>query len=530
MTASPERDRARAASAGPAADTTGLDPVTLSVFASALSGIAAEMGAVLIRGAYSSNIKERRDCSTALFDARGRMVAQAAHIPVHLGALPDAVEAVIDRAPRPGDVFVLNDPFRGGSHLPDVTLVSALHLDGEPAGFAVTRAHHSDVGGKSPGSMPSDSRSVFEEGLVIPPVRLVREGRIADDVLDLILANVRTPAIRRGDLRAQLAAERLAQARLAELAVRPGTPPLRDGYEEVLRYAERRTRERLRGLPDGVASAVGVLEGDGTSDADIAIRVRVELAGDSLRVDFAGTADAVAGNVNCPPAVTRSACCFALRVLTGPDVPANAGAYAPLEVVAPAGSLVSAQAPSAVVAGNVETSQRIADTVLLALSRLVEGVPAQGQGTMNNLVIGGAGWTYYETIGGGQGAGPRGPGDSGVHVGMTNTLNTPIEALELEYPLRVERYELARGSGGDGRHAGGDGVERAIRVLEPCSLSLLTDRRRHAPAGTAGGADGAVGVNRLDGERLPAKVDRDLRPGQVVSVTTPGGGGWGASA
>jgi N-methylhydantoinase B len=274
---------------------------------------------------------------------------------------------------------------------------------------------------------------------------------------------------------------------------------------------------------------VGELEGDGVSDVDVPIRVRVDLDGDCLRVDFAGTAAAVAGNVNCPLSVTRSACCFALRVLTGPDVAANAGAYAPLEVVAPAGSLVSARSPSAVVAGNVETSQRIADTVLLALSRIVDGLPAQGQGTMNNLVIGGAEWTYYETIGGGQGAGPLGPGDSGVHVGMTNTLNTPIEALELEYPMRVERYELARGSGGAGRHAGGDGIERAIRVLEPCSLSLLTDRRGHAPAGSRGGADGAPGVNRLDGEILAAKVSRQLRAGQVVSVTTPGGGGWGAA-
>ncbi|CAA9485745.1 MAG: N-methylhydantoinase B, partial [uncultured Solirubrobacteraceae bacterium] len=379
------------------------------------------------------------------------------------------------------------------------------------------------------GSMPSDSRTVFEEGLIVPPVRLVREGLLAEDVLELILANVRTPAIRRGDLRAQLAANHLAQVRLAELAARRGTPPIETGFAAVLAYAERRTREALRALPDGVAEAEGELEGDGVTDADVPIRVRVEIDGDALRVDFTGTAPAVAGNVNCPLAVTRSACCFALRVLTGADVPANAGAYAPLEVIAPENSLVCARAPSAVVAGNVETSQRIADTVLLALSRLVDGLPAQGQGTMNNLVIGGAGWTYYETIGGGQGAGPRGPGDSGVHVGMTNTLNTPIEALELEFPMRVERYELARGSGGAGRHAGGDGIERAVRVLEPCSLSLLTDRRRHAPAGVRGGGDGAVGVNRLDGEAVAPKVARELRAGQVVSLTTPGGGGWGRS-
>ena len=504
-----------------------LDPVTLSVFASALTGIAEEMGAVLVRGAYSSNIKERRDCSTALFDAGGRMVAQAAHIPVHLGALPEAVQAVIAREPQPGDVFVLNDPFRGGSHLPDVTLVSTLVLGEQPAGFAVTRAHHSDIGGKSPGSMPSDSRSIFEEGLVIPPVRLVRGGRVAEDVLELILANVRTPGIRRGDLRAQLAANQIAQVRIAELAARPATPPIEAAYAAVLDYAERRTREALRSLPDGVAEAEGELEGDGVADVDVPIRVRVEIAGDALQIDFTGTAAAVAGNVNCPLAVTRSACCFALRVLTGSDIPANAGAYAPLELIAPPGSLVAAQPPSAVVAGNVETSQRIADTVLLALSRLVDGLPAQGQGTMNNLVIGGAGWTYYETIGGGQGAGPRGPGDSGIHVGMTNTLNTPVEALELEFPMRVERYELARGSGGAGRHTGGDGIVREIRVLEDCSLSLLTDRRCHSPAGARGGEAGEVGVNRLDGEVLAPKATRQLGAGRVVSVTTPGGGGWG---
>ena len=506
----------------------GLDPVTLSVFSSALAGIAEEMGVVLIRGAYSSNIKERRDCSTALFDARGRMVAQAAHVPVHLGAMPEAVDAVRARDPRPGDVFALNDPFAGGTHLPDVTLVSVLALGGRIAGFAVTRAHHSDVGGKRPGSMPSDSKSIFEEGIVIPPVRLVDEGTVVPDVLDLILANVRTPEVRRGDLRAQLAANQVGQRRLAELVERPGTPELEAGFEAVLAYSERRTRERLRGLPDGVATATGALEGDGIDDADVPIRVRLELRGDGLRIDFAGSAPGVAGNVNCPLSVTRSACCFALRVLVGGDAPANAGAFAPLELTAPAGSVVAARRPSAVVAGNVETSQVVADTVLAALSQLVDDLPAQGQGTMNNLVLGGADWTYYETIGGGQGAGPRGPGASGVHVGMTNTLNTPVEALELEYPLRVESYELVPGSGGAGRHAGGDGIERVIRVLEPCSLSLLTDSRRHPPAGARGGGDGAVGVNSLDGKPLPAKVSRELRAGQVIGVVTPGGGGWGA--
>jgi N-methylhydantoinase B len=505
----------------------GVDPVTLSVLSAALAGIAEEMGAVLIRGAYSSNIKERRDCSTALFDRTGRMVAQAEHIPVHLGAMPEAVAAVIAREPRPGDVFLVNDPFAGGTHLPDLTMVSPLAPAEQIAGFAVTRAHHSDVGGKDPGSMPADSRSIFEEGLVIPPVRLMREGALDEDVLALILANVRTPDVRRGDLRAQLAAHALADARVRELIQRPGLPALDAGFAAVLAYAERRTRETLASLPDGIAEARSELEGDGTNAADVPIRVRVEIRGDAMTVDFHGTAGAVAGNVNCPLAVTRSACYFALRVLQPSDVPANAGAYVPLEIVAPAGSLVAAERPSAVVAGNVETSQRIADTVLAALSQLVDGLPAQGQGTMNNLVIGGAGWTYYETIGGGQGAGPHGPGDSGLHVGMTNTLNTPVEALELEYPMRVESYELVDGSGGAGRHAGGDGVERSLRVLEPCHLSLLTDRRRHAPAGAQGGDPARPGVNRVNGEELPPKAGRALRAGDVVSVVTPGGGGWG---
>ena len=504
-----------------------LDPVTLSVLASALAGIAEEMGAVLIRGAYSSNIKERRDCSAALFDGDGRMVAQAEHIPVHLGAMPEAVAAVRERDPQPGDVFAINDPFSGGTHLPDITLVSPLSLEGEVIGFAVTRAHHSDVGGMSPGSMPANSRSIFEEGLIIPPLRLVRAGDYVTDVLELILANVRTPEIRRGDLRAQIAANRLAEVRLGELIERRGREDVDAVFEEVIAYTERRTRDTLRALDDGTATARSEIEGDGVTDDDIPIQATVTISGDTMTVDFEGTSDAVAGNVNCPIAVTRSACYFALRVLLPKDVPANAGAYAPLEIKVADGSLACARRPSAVVAGNVETSQRLADTVLLALSELVEGLPAQGQGTMNNLVIGGEGWTYYETIGGGQGAGPAGNGPSGVHVGMSNTLNTPIEALELEYPMRVESYELLDGSGGKGCHDGGDGIERSIRMLETASLSLLTDRRRHAPAGALGGADGRPGENLLNGEPLPPKATRALEAGDVVTVRTPGGGGWG---
>jgi N-methylhydantoinase B len=506
-----------------------LDPVSLSVFVSALAGIAEEMGAVLVRSSYSSNIKERRDCSCALFDDRGRMVAQAEHIPVHLGAMHDSVAAVRALGPEPGDAFLLNDPYSGGTHLPDLTLVTPVAVGPEIVGYTVSRAHHSDVGGMTPGSMPSGSRTIYQEGIVIPPIRLVRRGALVDDVLALVLANVRTPEIRRADLLAQAAANDVGAGRLAALVERHGLEFVRGAFDEVIAYGERRTRDVLRPLPDGTFTARGEIEGDGVDESDIPIHVAVTIAGDSMVVDFAGTSPPVAGNVNCPLSVTRSACLFALRVLLPADVPINAGSAAPLEVRAPEPSLVAARRPSAVVAGNVETSQRLADVVLAALGQAVD-LPAAGQGTMNNLIIGGDDWTYYETIGGGQGASSSGPGPSGVHVGMSNTLNTPIEALELEFPLRVERCELRYGSGGEGEHRGGDGIERHVRVLEPATLSLLTDRRRHPPAGKAGGAPGACGANLLDDEPLPPKHTREIAPGQVVAVLTPGGGGWGLAA
>jgi N-methylhydantoinase B len=508
-------------------DVRALDPVTLSVFVSALAGIAEEMGAILIRSSYSSNIKERRDCSCALFNEAGRMVAQAEHIPVHLGAMVDSVRAVRERDPQPGDVFVVNDPYDGGTHLPDITLVAPVDVDGEIVGYTVSRAHHSDVGGMTPGSMPSESRSIYAEGIVIPPLRLVRGGVLVEDLLELILANVRTPEIRRVDLLAQTAANEVGAERLRALVERHGLDFVRTAFDEVIAYGERRTRDVLRSIPDGTYTAEGVIEGDGVVDVDIPIRVAVTIDGDAMRADFAGTAPPVAGNVNCPISVTRSACLFALRVLLPGDVPTNAGTAAPLEVRVPEPSLADARRPMAVVAGNVETSQRLADIVLEALGRAVD-LPAAGQGTMNNLIIGGADWTYYETIGGGQGASSAGPGPSGVHVGMSNTLNTPIESLELEFPMRVERYELRYGSGGDGRHRGGDGIDRRVRVLEPATLSLLTDRRRHGPAGKDGGLAGACGENLLDGTPLPPKRTCDLAPGQIVSVLTPGGGGFGA--
>jgi N-methylhydantoinase B len=505
-----------------------LDPISLSVLSAVLAGIAEEMGALLIRAAYSSNIKERRDCSTALFDAEGRMVAQAEHIPVHLGAMPEAVAAVIDLDPSPGDVFALNDPYSGGTHLPDITLIAPIVPDQETIGFSVSRAHHSDIGGMRPGSMPADSTEIYQEGLILPPVRLMAGGREVEDVLTLILANSRTPALRRADLRAQIASNQLAQNRVGELIDRRGRDIVLAAFTDVVSYTERRVRAAIAELDDGVYRAATEMEGDGVTDDDIPIKVAVEISGEEMTIDFTGTSPAVAGNVNCPLSVTRAACHFALRVLLPDDIPANSGAHRPVEIRAPEGSLVNARPPSAVVAGNVETSQRIADAVLSALAHVAD-VPAEGQGTMNNVVIGGAGWTYYETIGGGQGGSSRSDGSSGVHVGMTNTLNTPIEALELEFPLQVERYELRRDSGGNGVHRGGDGIVRAIKTLEPAELSLLSDRRRHGPSGRSGGAQGQPGRNTVNGAEVGAKTSLALEPGDVVAIETPGGGGFGTA-
>jgi N-methylhydantoinase B len=487
--------------------------IELQVLGSSLRSIAEEMGAVLIRSAFSANIKERRDCSTALFDERGRMIAQAEHIPVHLGALPDAVASVRARDPAPDDVFILNDPFAGGTHLPDITLVSRTAV-----GFAATRAHHADVGAAEPGSLPAGSRRLEEEGVVIPPTRL------DEATLDDLTARMRNPAERRGDLRAQLAANRLASSRVEELCARRGSQLVAASMDELHDYAERRVRAAIAALPDGRFEASDVLEEE---EGDLELRAAVTIDGDELEIDFAGTAPQHGGNLNCPLAVTRSACYFVVRCLTDPDAPASGGAFAPVSVRAPAGSLVNARPPAAVAAGNVETSSRIADVVFLALGGAI-GVPAQGQGTMNNVTLGSETFTYYETIGGGQGACPDADGPSGVHVAMSNTLSTPTEALELAYPIRVERNALRLGSGGAGHHRGGDGVVRELRVLEPCRLSIVSERRRHAPQGRKGGAPGAPGRNFLNGEELSAKVTRALEPGDVVRIETPGGGGYGS--
>ena len=486
--------------------------VELQVIASGLRAIAEEMGAVLVRSAFSANIKERRDCSTALFDESGQMVIQAEHIPVHLGAMPEAVAAVSARKPGPNEPWILNDPFAGGTHLPDLTIVTRTIL-----GYAVTRAHHADVGGSDPGSLPAGSTRLEDEGVVIPPTRL------DEDALEQLVARMRNPDERRGDLRAQLAAHHLAERRLHELCARHGEARVRAAMEELLAYSERVVRGAIRGLPDGRYEAQDALE---TPDGLLEIHATVTIAGDSIDIDFTGTASQHRGNLNCPLAVTRSASFFVVRCLTAPDLPASGGAFAPVTVRAPEGCLVNARRPAAVAAGNTETSSRIVDVLFGAFGQAVP-VPAQGQGTMNNVVFGNERFTYYETTAGGQGACPDADGPSAVHVAMSNTLNTPVEALELSYPLRVERYELRLGSGGAGAHGGGDGVVREVRALEPCRLSLLSQRRSLSPRGAAGGGDGLPGRNELNGEPLPAFATVDLSAGDLLRIETPGGGGYG---
>jgi N-methylhydantoinase B len=488
--------------------------IELQVLGSALTSVAEEMGAVLVGSAFSANIKERRDCSTALFDESGRMIAQAEHMPVHLGAMPDAVAAVMHHNPAREDVFVLNDPYAGGTHLPDITLVSRTEV-----GFAVTRAHYADVGGPEPGSMPAGSRTLADEGVVIPPTRL------DDDVLATLVAQMRNPEERRGDFRAQLAAHRLAERRVGELCERRGRDRIVAAMNELYAYSERVVRTALTRLPDGRFEGTDVLE---ALEGDLVLRAAVTIAGDEIAFDFEGTAPQHDGNLNCPLSVTRSCCYFVVRCLTAPDLPSSGGAFAPVTVSAPPGSLLNAQSPAAVAAGNVETSCRIVDCLFDALGAAIP-VPAQGQGTMNNVTLGNERFTYYETLGGGQGACPEADGPSAVHVTLSNTLTTPAEALELAYPLRVERHALRLGSGGDGRFRGGDGVVRELRVLEPCRLSVISERRRHSPRGARGGEPGAPGRNTLNGEDLPAKATRDLAAGDVLRIESPGGGGFGST-
>ncbi len=520
-----------------------LGPVEREVMAQLLAAIPEEMGAVLVRSARSPNIRERRDSSAALFTGEGSLIAQAAHIPVHLGAMPDAVRAVLAEAVA-GDIWILNDPYQGGTHLPDITVIEAIAPSAVfagtrgperrrrsgalgPLGFAVVRAHHADVGGARPGSMPPGARRLEEEGVVIPPTRIAQYGVVDDEVMGRLVARMREPQVRRADFAAQLAATARGGERWRDLILKHGRPWMDGAVADLLDYAERRARAAIGALREGSYQAEDVLEGDGISDAPLPIRVTVTVQDGALRCDFGGTAPAAAGNVNCPIAVTRSAALFAARCLMPADVPTNGGVARCVEVVAPEGCLVHARPPSAVAAGNVETSQRIADVLFLALAQAGAAVPAQGQGTMNNVIFGTEAWTYYETIGGGQGASAAGDAPSGVHVGMSNTMNTPVEVLEDSLPVRVETYALRRGSGGRGSARGGDGVVREVRVLEPCQLSLITERRARAPRGLAGGMDGAPGRNLVDGRDVGAKTALDLEAGAVVRIETPGGGGFG---
>ncbi|HEX7167076.1 MAG TPA: hydantoinase B/oxoprolinase family protein [Acidimicrobiales bacterium] len=501
-----------------------LDAASLQILISRLTGVAEEMGAVLRRAASSPNIKERADCSAALFTAGGELLVQAEHIPVHLGSMPASVRAAIERfdggaALSQGDHVILNDPFAGGTHLNDVTLVTPCFVDGRLLGWAANRAHHADVGGMVPGSIPPDATEIQQEGLRLPPVLLTSA------IVDVFLANSRTPDERRGDLDAQLGANEVGAARLAGFVGEP--------LGEVVDYGERRMRAALAGVPDGVYEFEDVLDSPGP----LAVRVAVTVDGSQVTFDFTGTSPQCRGNVNAVEAVTVSAVAFALRSATDPTIPANGGAMRPVRVIAPAGSVVAASPPAAVGAGNVEVSQRVADVCLGALAQAVPGrVGAAGQGTMNNLMIGGDGWVYYETVAGGQGGRPNGvAGMSGVHTAMTNTLNTPVEALERAFPMRVLRYRLRRGSGGAGAAAGGEGIERDLQVLGDCTVSLITERRVSQPWGLAGGGPGAVGENWLlpggdeaRAERLADKCTVRLAAGDVLRMLTPGGGGWGS--
>ncbi len=504
----------------------------LEIFRNLFVSIAEQMGVTLKRTAFSPNIKERRDYSCAVYDREARTIAMGDHMPVHLGAMPFAVkEALAAHTLEPGDVVFLNDPFRGGTHLPDITSVSGVFLeDGRPSFYVATRAHHSDVGGMTPGSMPLASE-IFQEGLRIPPVKLVRQGRFDPDLLALVLANVRTPEERTGDLGAQLAAHRVGERALREAAEKYGAGRLAERMTALLDYAERVMRARIAAIPDGEYGFEDVLDDDGFSDKTIRISVKIRIRGEEAEVDFRGSDRQVRGGVNANLAVTTSAVMYVFRCLVRDEVPYNAGLLRPVRVLTEPGSIVDARLPAAVAAGNVETSQRIVDVLLGALAEACpRDVPAASAGSMNNLTLGGVRgdgtpFAYYETIAGGMGARPGADGLNTVHTHMTNSLNTPVEALERQAPLRVRRYGVRRGSGGAGRFRGGDGVVKEIEFLTDADVTLLADRRKRGPYGLNGGEDGAAGVDTLDGEPVGSKGTFRARAGQKLRIETPGGGG-----
>jgi N-methylhydantoinase B len=523
---------------------------SLSIFRYLFASVAEEMGVTLGRAAYSPNIKERLDFSCALFLGDGRMLAQAAHIPVHLGAMPASVQAAIDQcAPFvPGDVVIVNDPYQGGNHLPDITLVSPVFFGNQPtdyhspAFFVASRAHHADVGGMSPGSMPL-STEIYQEGIIIPPIKLVAAGERNEAVWQLILRNVRTPDERNGDLAAQLAAHAIGQKRLMEIVERYSLDEALDHANALIAYAKTLTETAVSQIPDGRYTFTDFLDDDGQADSPpIPIMVTLTVNGSQMHVDFTGTADAVRGNLNAVPAIAKSAVAYCLRcaalALVQTDLPMNEGAFAPIRLTIPPGSLLDPPPPHAVAAGNVETSQRITDAVFGALAQaLPHIIPAASQGTMNNLTFGGKQpasgrpFAYYETIGGGAGAGPEADGGSGLHVHMSNTLNTPVEALEYSFPLRLEQYSLRSNSGGAGQRRGGDGLIRSIRFLTPVTVTVTSERRKRGAYGLHGGQDGRAGRNCLiQGQsttELPGKFTRQLNADDILQIETPGGGGWG---
>ncbi|GHO67684.1 N-methylhydantoinase B [Ktedonobacter sp. SOSP1-52] len=518
-------------------------PISLEIFRSALTAIAEEMGTVLMLSSYSPNIKERRDFSCALFDVQGRLIAQAAHIPVHLGAMPDSVATALTTFDHfaPGDIIALNDPFLGGSHLPDITLITPIYAEIQNEscliGFAANRAHHSDVGGISAGSMPLASE-IYQEGIIIPPVKLWEAGQPNQPLLSLLLRNVRTPAERRGDLAAQVAANRTAVRRMEEMVARWSLPTLQAHIEELIAYAQRITCATIANMPDGTYRFEDYLDDDGIGEESVKIAVSVTVSGEAMTVDFSESSSQVRGNINTVAAVAKSAAYYTVRCLMPEDAPMNHGTFAPVTVIAPAGTVVNARPPAGVAQGNVETSQRITDAIFGALAQaLPEAIPAAGQGTMNNITAGGIDprtgqpFAYYETMGGGMGAHPELDGLSGAHVHMSNTLNTPVEAFEYAYPMRISRYELRAGSGGQGKHQGGDGLVREITFEVSTDVTLLTERRRFAPYGLQGGEPGQRGENCLvhEGQEklLPGKIHFHAAPGDRLTIASPGGGGWG---
>jgi len=521
------------------------DPIQVEVWRHMLAEIAEEMGGTLQRTAYSPNIKERLDHSCAVFDSEGRLLAQAAHIPVHLGAMPLMMDALRNSVNwPPGVMWLCNDPRYGGTHLPDITLIAPVYEGQDLIGYVASRAHHADVGGLAPGSLPL-STEAFHEGLILSPVMLVENGALRNDILGLVCANSRTPLERRGDIAAQVAAIETGARRLLSLSVTYGRAEFLKRAAESIAYAEAMVRRTLFTLPPGTYRAEDVLDDDGAGAIDIPIRVAVSIDHDDVTnhaqivFDFTGSALQVKGSLNATEAITRSACYYVVRCLVPDEIPTNAGCFAPITVIAPAGTIVNARFPAAVAGGNVETSQRMTDVILLALAKIVpERAPALSQGTMNNVTIGGHDeerhrpYAYYETSAGGAGASPQSDGLSGIHTHMTNTRNTPIEVLESHYPLRILTYSLAGGSGGAGAQRGGEGLVRRVQLLSGARVTLLTERRLHAPPGAQGGGDGRCGANTLllpDGEevQLPPKWSGDCPAGAVLTITTPGGGGWG---